>query len=344
MNNSFLQLVLLQFRSFYREPAILFWAIGFPIIMAGVLGIAFNNKEVNRKVMILGGTDSVSFEKVLGADVGMPARFTFIYGNEKLADKGIKRGEILLYFLPSSDRITFFLDPTNAEALNTYLMLEREFRKDNQVTKKIVVEPLTSLGNRYIDLLIPGLIALGILNSCIWGISWTLINYRIKKLLRRMIATPMKKSYFFLAQFSSRIFITIAEAVLLFLFAWIFFKVQISGSLVALAIVFLSGVISFSGLSILVSCKTANTEVANGIINAVTLPMMILSGIFFSYNNFPDWLIPAIKILPLTMLADAFRSIFIEGAGIKDILFPSLILLFEGGLFYWLGRKFYEWS
>lgn len=344
MNNSFLQLVFLQFRSFYREPAILFWAIGFPIIMAGVLGIAFSNKEIKRKVMILGSADSASFEKVLGADIGMPSRFTFIYGTKTQAELGIKRGEIQLYFLPSSDRITFFLDPTNTEAQNTYLVLEREFRRDNKVTKKIVVQPLTSFGTRYIDFLIPGLIALGILNSCIWGISWTLINYRIKKLLRRMIATPMKKSYFFLAQFSARIFITIAEAVFLFLFAWIFFKVQISGSLLALAIVFLCGVIAFSGLAILVSSKTANTEVANGIINAVTLPMMILSGIFFSYHNFPEWLIPVIKVLPLTMLADAFRSIFIEGAGTKDILLPSLILLAEGIVFYWIGRKIYKWN
>jgi ABC-type multidrug transport system permease subunit len=111
----------------------------------------------------------------------------------------------------------------------------------------------------------------------------------------------------------------------------------------ALLLVFLAGNFAFAGLAVFVSSRTSNTEVGNGFINAIVFPMMILSGIFFSYHNFPDWAIPVIQMLPLTMLADGIRSIFIEGTGLVQVAPPILILTAIGALFFTAGLKIFKW-
>ena len=158
-----------------------------------------------------------------------------------------------------------------------------------------------------------------------------------------MIATPMRKSYFLLALIGVRIALNFTESALLFIFAWLVFDITIQGNLVALLSIFIAGNISFAGIAIFVSSHTANTEVGNGLINVVVLPMMVLSGIFFSYHNFPDWAIPYIQKFPLTMLADGIRSIFIEGAGFIEVAFPSSLLLIIGVFFFSVGLKIFKW-
>jgi ABC-type multidrug transport system permease subunit len=106
---------------------------------------------------------------------------------------------------------------------------------------------------------------------------------------------------------------------------------------------FLAGNIAFAGIAVFVSSRTSNTEAGNGMINFVVFPMMILSGIFFSYQNFPDWSLPVIKNLPLTMLTDGVRSIFNEGAGYHEVALPVLILLIIGISFFSVGLKIFKW-
>jgi ABC-type multidrug transport system permease subunit len=106
---------------------------------------------------------------------------------------------------------------------------------------------------------------------------------------------------------------------------------------------FLAGNIAFAGLAILISSHTSNTEVGNGLINFVVMPMMILSGIFFSYQNFPEWSLPVIRKLPLTILTDGARSIFNEGAGYREVALPILILTAIGILFFTIGLKIFKW-
>lgn len=158
-----------------------------------------------------------------------------------------------------------------------------------------------------------------------------------------MIATPMKKSIFFLSHLCTRIVLSFIESAILFLFARIYFGTEITGSFIGLFLVYITGVMAFSGIGILTASRTGNSQVGNGLINAVTLPMTILSGIFFNYHNFPEWAIPFIQALPLTMLADAIRSLFIEAAGIKDVLIPIAALGTTGVITFILGLKLFKW-
>jgi len=205
------------------------------------------------------------------------------------------------------------------------------------------VQPLLLKGTRYIDFLVPGLIAMGIMMSAIWGLGYGLIERRSKKLLRRMVATPMKKSHFLISLMAVRTTMSFVEGVLLFVFSWLVFGVTIQGSIPALLLIFLAANFAFAGIAIVVSSRTASTEVGNGLINAVTTPMFVLSGIFFSYHNFPGWAVSFIKLLPLTTLADSIRSIFIEGAGFAEIAIPFFVLTTIGVVFFSIGLKFYKW-
>jgi ABC-2 type transport system permease protein len=181
------------------------------------------------------------------------------------------------------------------------------------------------------------------MNSILWGISYTLIDMRSRKLLRRMIATPMKKSHFLFSHFASRLSLTIIEASILITFSWFYFRLSVQGSVAALIMMFLAGNICFTGIAVLISCRTSNSNIGNGLINFVSMPMMILSGIFFSYHNFPDFVVPFIQKLPLTVLADSIRGIFIEGSGVKDILPEFIALSAIGLLLSYIGLRVFKW-
>lgn len=362
------QLTVAHFKEIIREPGVLFWGIIFPILMSLGLGIAFTtNADTVRKVAIiktfnLSAIDSILIKNSAKADSNKTDEssiYTLTLRNDKLGNSvfhfykmdeneamlALKRGMVNVILDQPEGETRFRFDPRNSDAQLTYLKLVKVFKNTTQIqiedTGKII--PLTLTGTRYIDFLIPGLLAMGIMMSTMWGLSYGMIEKRSKKLLRRMVATPMKKSYFLISLIAVRVAMNIIEAVLLALFAWLAFDITIQGSIVALLIVFIASNIAFAGLAVLISCRTAKTEIGNGLINVVVMPMMLLSGIFFSYHNFPDKLIPVLQKLPLTMVADAMRSIFIEGAGMSQVIIPTLILTIGGIITFFIGLKFFRW-
>ena len=368
MNSTLFRLVISQFKLFFREPGVVFWSFGFPVVMAWILGIAFANKgEILRNVAIVtenpavvsalpkwlhekSGTvdNQLSGEAELEWEVGMnagdQARFRFRAMSEEEAVLALKRGQISLWIEGSPEtNLSYRFDPDNADARLTYLLLETAFREKISSEIKAEIRPLTMVGIRYVDFLIPGLMAMSIMNACLWGIGWNLIELRIKKLLRRIVATPLRKSIFLFSHGLNRMILSAAEMLLLYVFAYFYFDIRIQGSLLALALVFLSGYCAFAGISILISSRVQNTQSGNGIINIVTMPMFILSGIFFSYHNFPDWLIPYVEVLPLTMLTNSLRGIITEGIGLAQVIQPSLGLFGIGAVCFALGLKLFRW-
>ena len=184
---------------------------------------------------------------------------------------------------------------------------------------------------------------MGVMMSCMWGVSYDIIEKRSKKLLRRMIATPMKRSNFLVALITVRITMNFMEAGLLLFFSWLVFDITIQGSVPALLLFFISGNIAFAGIAVFLSCNTSKTEIGNGLINLISMPMMVLSGIFFSYHNFPAWSLPVIRKFPLTMMADGVRGIFIESTGFSQVLLPAAIMLAIGVVFFTAGLKLFKW-
>jgi ABC-2 type transport system permease protein len=366
--NPMIQLILIHFREFVREPGIIFWSVIFPIAMAWVLGIAFSKQsELIQQIVLIEnirdpyppfreflndakqitkeihGENLSCFEKTMISDKLGKTSYRFISTDWDHGILLLKRGQVNLILKEYPDSLQYFFDPLNPSAKTNFILLSSSINNEKLVYETATISPLTQKGNRYIDFLIPGLLALGAMNSLLWGISYALIEMRSKKLMRRMVATPMKKSEFLISFFVARLSIAIIEALILCTFAYFYFRISLQGSFLALATIFLAGNIAFSGLAILISSRTANSRIGTGLINMVTMPMMILSGIFFSYYNFPDFAIPIIQKMPLTMMADSMRAVFIEGAGIKQIAVNSSVLTALGTCCFLIGLKIYKW-
>jgi len=372
--NQLWQLTASLFREIIREPGVLFWGILFPILMSLGLGIAFTKKaDVIRKIAVIKPEKSISVSDSGSAlfsfldknceknnSTGNDGwRWKLIHKDEKLGNSiflfnelewqkammMLKRGTVNVVLADKDGHIEYHFDPMNADAQLTYLKLSTLIGSpsDLQSSSEDYIRPLTVTGTRYIDFLVPGLITMGVMMSCMWGISYGLIEKRSKKLLRRLVATPMRKSHFLIALITVRIAMNFIESLVLFVFALFAFDMVIQGDISALILMFLAGNIAFAGIAVFVSSHTSNTEVGNGLINFVVFPLMVLSGIFFSYHNFPDWSIPVIKNLPLTMLTDGIRSIFNEGAGYAEVALPIVILTATGVLFFTAGLRIFKW-
>ncbi len=373
IHNQLFYLIGAYFKEMIRQPGVLFWGIAFPILMSLGLGIAFTKKtDTVRKVAVIeqnAGTgrttarriddflnkyttrekspdnDTIEYKLTIRDEKMGNTTFQFIKMDWQQAMLMLKRGNLNVVLDENKDSIQYHFDPLNPDAQLTYLKLAKLFGKSGSVStsEPANIKPLTVTGTRYIDFLIPGLIAMGVMMSCMWGLSYGIIEKRSKKLLRRMVATPMKKSYFLIALITVRIGMNFIESGLLLLFAWLVFGITIQGNILALILIFIAGNIAFAGIAIFISSHTSNTEIGNGFINAIVMPMMVISGIFFSYHNFPDWSIGFIRILPLTMLADGIRSIFIEGAGFQQVTVPFLILTITGIVFFGAGLRIFKW-
>ena len=374
-NNQLYQLILANIRELIREPGVLFWGIVFPILMSIGLGVAFTKKsDTVANIAVIGNnhliyshsdTGSVicSFlhtnkaglnrdksgtwtRKLLVPDDKLGnTSFIFKAMDLKQAMVMLKRGNLNMILDEKNGQLQYHFDPMNPDAQLIYLKLSRLFGMVGNVVRETnsEVDPLTVEGTRYIDFLVPGLIAMGVMMSCMWGVSYAIIERRSKKLLRRMVATPMKRSNFLIALITVRILMNFVEAGLLMLVAWLVFNVSIQGNIFALMAIFIAGNIAFAGIAVLLASHTAKTEIGNGLINAVSMPMMVLSGIFFSYHNFPEWSIPFIQKFPLTMMADGMRSIMIEGAGFAETALPVAVLTITGFVFFVAGMRIFRW-
>jgi len=363
MNRAFRNLVALQFKEFFREPEIIFWAFVLPIVLAWLLGIAIGSSNgLTRTVGVVeseeapreywdawiagarAALDAAGADSTAAGGRGDGEEISFRALSRDEAILSLKQGKISLFVerVPGDGGVRYSFDPRNGEARMTHLLVESALGGGAAATGNAVAA-LEVQGTRYIDYLVPGLLAMDIMSSVLWGIGWVLIEIRIKKLLRRMAATPMRKSMFLFSHFAARLIVNAIEFLALFLFARWYFGVKVQGSVPALVAVFIAGSMAFTGIAIFVSSRTANPRAGNGLINAVTFPMMLLSGIFFSYNHFPEWSIRFVKLLPLTMLADSMRSIFNEGAGFAEVGVPALILAAVGVVFFAAGMRIYKW-
>jgi len=329
-----LRLFVLHLKKFFRQPAILFWAVGFPVIMAWVLGAAFSKPD--NPVVPVGILSSGNMALMVLPNIH------WVPTTEDMLHRDLRLGVFSLYVAPLDGEFVAYYDPKNQAAKMAYLTLEKSL-SDLRGGSGLMVEPIARQGSRYIDFLLPGLAALSIMNSALWGLGWGTIEMRMKKMLRRMVATPMSKVAFLGSLILARIVVGLFEILILFGFCKFYFNISFLGSISAFLMVFLAGNIAFCGFGILVASRTSSTTIANGLINLVTLPMMVLSGIFFSYRQFPAWAVSVIEYLPLTQLADAFRLLMNEPVGVAHVGFTVILLLVTGLVTSAIGLRLFRW-
>ncbi|MGH7719397.1 MAG: ABC transporter permease, partial [Gemmatimonadaceae bacterium] len=207
----------------------------------------------------------------------------------------------------------------------------------------IGVTHVTERGSRYIDFVVPGLLGLNLMGSGIWGIGFGIVDARKKKLLKRLIATPMSRAEYLASFILSRLVLLVLEVATLVGFGVFVFGVPLRGSLLQLGGICLLAALAFGALGLLVASRARTMEGASGLMNLVMLPMWIFSGVFFAASNFPPSVQPFIQGLPLTAAIDALRATMLQGAGIGAVTGELVNLAVWLVLSFALALKLFRW-
>ncbi|MFL5638250.1 MAG: ABC transporter permease [Gemmatimonadaceae bacterium] len=344
-NSSMVQLTLVRFREFIREPEAVFWTFIFPILLAAGLGIAFRQRGPDKvKVgVVASGLGSSATVESLKKDSTLIVE-TF---DDTAGARALRTGKIALLVVPAGakDSVRYVYDPGRSEAVNARVVVDRAVqigagRMDPvRANDSYVTEP----GSRYIDFLIPGLLGMNLMGSSIWGLGFAIVTARSKKLLKRLMATPMSRAQYLLSFLASRLVFLLLEIVTLLGFGHYAFGVPLRGSLGTLLLICVLAAISFGGLGLLSASRARTTEAVSGIMNFIMLPMWIFSGVFFSAANFPQAVQPFIRLLPLTAVNDALRANMLEGARFASVTPEIAVILVWGVVTFFAALKLFRW-
>jgi ABC-2 type transport system permease protein len=334
------ELTLARIREFVRQPEALFWVFGFPVLMALGLGLAFRDRGPEPVPIGVTGPSAEIWEAQLSASPGLRVR---VFSVEE-AEKAIDTGRISL-LVRGEGEPEFVFDPTRPDARVAGLEADAALQ---QAAGRVDPVPIRRVareqaGGRYIDFLIPGLLGMNLMGTGMWGVGFSIATARMQKLLKRLVATPMRKSSYLLSHVLSRLIFLVLEVVVLVGFAWWVFDVGIRGSIATFSLIALLGALSFSALGLLTASRTQTIEGVSGLMNLIMLPMWILSGVFFSTERFPDAIQPFIQALPLTALNDALRAVMNEGLPIEAILGELGILFAWGTISFAVALRIFRW-
>jgi ABC-type multidrug transport system permease subunit len=320
-------MVLARFREFYREPEAIFWVYCFPLLLAVVLGLAFSGGPPEPPTVDVEQASDPKLSEAL-ADPLRAAKFKVeVHGHEECALR-LRTGKTALIVVPASAGQEYVYDPARSDSVLarqwTDGVLVRAQAGDKVPSAKDV--PVTEPGSRYIDFLLPGLIGMNLMGGGLFGVGFVLVDLRVRKLFKRLLATPMNRTDFLLALLVSRLFFLLPEMTMLLLLGWLGFGVPIRGNPLTMAAIILSGVAAFDGLGLLIGSRTEKTETASGLMNLCMLPMYLLSGTFFSSKRFPDALQPLIQALPLTQVNEGLREVMLEEMSFASVAWRIGIL------------------
>jgi ABC-type multidrug transport system permease subunit len=331
------QLILARLREFVREPEALFWVYGFPIVMTILLGIAFRNQSVERLVVdVIDGPRAAATREAL-TSTGTAERFQAEIYTLDEARMRLRTGKTDVIVSPTDStdapRYEYRFDPTRPQGVLAQRAADDQLQRalGRMDVAQVALVPFEETGGRYIDFLVPGLLGMGLMGGGLWGVGFVTVDMRIRKLLKRFLATPMKKTHFLAAIMGSRLIFMIPEVLVLLVFSRLAFGVKNHGSLLTLTLLVMLGAVMFAGIGLLVASRAKTIEAVSGLMNLVMLPMWVLSGIFFSSERFPAAVQPLIKAVPLTPLIDALRSVMLEGASLGAQL-PRVAIMAAWGV------------
>jgi ABC-2 type transport system permease protein len=336
--NSLAQLTRMRFLEFFREPEAIFWSFIFPVLLAAGLGIAFRNQPA--QVVKVGATDP-RLAAALRHEKGLQVQQM----DRAAGDTALRTGRIMLLAMPGAGGVVYRYDDTNPESRTARLLADRAMLKASglpqpvKASEDLVREP----GSRYIDFVVPGLLGMNLMGGGIWGLGFAIVDARRKKLLKRLVASPMSKWEYLMSFLLSRLVMLCFEVVAFLGFAVLAFGVPLRGSMVQLGILCLLASLAFSALGLLIASRAQTIEAASGLMNFVMLPMWVLSGIFFSAERFPDSVQPFIRVLPLTAAIDALRGNMIQGLSIAQMNWQIAVLVCWLIFGFFIALRLFRW-
>jgi ABC-type polysaccharide/polyol phosphate export permease len=334
------QLTLLRFREFIREPEALFWTLVFPVLLTTGLGVAFRNQAPD--VMRVGAVTAELAAALERDPLLVVDRFDAAGARDAL-----RTGRVVLVAAPGPDgRVVYRYDDTNPEGRTARMLADRAVQLAGGRVDPVTVSDdlVREVGSRYIDFLVPGLVGMGIMSNAVWGLGFSIVDARRRKLMKRIIATPMRRRDYLMSFQAWRVLLLVFEVGVPVLFGVIAFGVPVRGSLLDMTIICLLGSLAFSALGLLLASRARTIEAVSGLMNVIMVPMWILSGVFFSSERFPDAVQPFIKALPLTALVDALRANMLRGATLGELGGPLAALAACLVVCFAVAMKIFRWK
>jgi ABC-type polysaccharide/polyol phosphate export permease len=338
------QLTRVRYREFFREPEAVFWVFIFPVLLAAGLGIAFRNRAPDRTVIAVVAEQPGAANMAEALRRGPELEASLL--GDSAAAQALRTGDVALVVVPFPDgRVEYRYDDTRPESRTARLLVDDALQRSAGQRDPVPVRDrlVRERGARYIDFLVPGLLGMNLMGSGIWGLGFAIVDARKKRLLKRLIATPMSR-FQYLASFAlSRLTLLFIEVGLLLGFAVLVFGVPLRGSLPLLATICLVSSLAFASLGLLIASRAQTMEGASGLMNLVMLPMWIFSGVFFSASRFPDAIQPYIQALPLTAVIDALRANILRGVGWQAVAPELAVILAWMVASFFLAVKLFRW-
>ena len=339
----FVELVRSRLIEFCREPEALFWVYGFPLVMILSLGIAFRQQPLaSLSVDIVAGPHAEADAAALATAAGLTAMIR----PQADALERLRTGRADLVVERTADTIEFRADPTRPEAAlardRAHDALERAAGRRDLLAVRDT--PFAAPGGRYIDFLVPGLMALSLMGGGLWGVGFAVVEMRIRKLLKRFFATPLAHWQFLAGMMTGRMLFVIPEMVLLVVCARLLFGVRVFGSPAAVAFLLVLGATAFAGIGLAIAARAKTLEAVSGALNLLMLPMWLGSGVFFSRERYPDWLQPVLAALPLTPLVDALRGVMLEGRTLAGCAAEIAAIAAWGIVCFAIALRIFRWQ
>lgn len=334
-----LELTRVRVLLFLREPEALFWVFAFPLVMAAVLGFAFRGGEPPAsRVRVLAGPDAAELVARLEQD-GLEVDLA---EDPQDAARELRKGNVdVLIEAGTPPRLRF--DPVRAEALVARLRVEAALRGEPPADLAELV-PEEAVGSRYVDFLFPGLLGMNLMGTGLWSIGFAIAELRQRKLLRRLLVTPMRRSSFLASFLLARLVFLVGEVAILAGFGTWVLDVPMRGTLLGFACTSLLGAVAFAGMGLLAASRVRTIQGASGMLNLVMMPMWLGSGVFFSYERFPEVLHPILRLIPLTALNDALRALMLDGETLASQSGPLLVLAVWGAASFALAVRVFRWE
>lgn len=322
---------------FVRDRTALAWSLLLPILIIFVFAYAFTDDNPEKyKVGLIG--DASAGEA--GAQFLETRYIKFIESQQDEATlRKVERHQIDLLFDTETDR--YWVNGTSPNGYIVEKLLIAAYAGSARNLQKTLVE-----GDevRYIDWVIPGVIGMNIMWGALFGIGYVIVRYRKFGVLKRLSATPVTAMEFLSAQILSRLWLLVVVNVMIFIGMDVVVDFRMYGSYFDLLAVFVLGSINLICCGLVVAARISSEEVANGLLNLFSWPMMFLSGVWFSLEGAHPWMQKAALLLPLTHITDAARAIMIDGANLLDVADHMLVLAVSSLLLLIIGARIFQWE
>jgi ABC-2 type transport system permease protein len=338
-----------------RNRAALFWNLAFPALFIVIFGVVFGRGPTVEFDVGVAGPES-AFRDAVVADLQKSPTFVVSTGDEAeelqaLADG--KRGVVAVFdaaAVGSSEdlpAVILYYNPTEGPVSQVAVGAVRQTLIDvagGPPPLPIEERPVTAQDVSFMDIFVPGILAMSLMNSGVIGLATAFVTYRERGILRRIRVTPFPLTSFILARVISQLLLAAMQAVILIGMAWAFFGLHLRGNPVVLLVAIAAGAMAFLAIGFAISGIAPNTETAASYANLITFPMLFLSGIFFSMENAPAWLRPITKVLPLSYLVDALREPMSFGNGLSAIWLDLLALMLTFIIAMAISVRFFRWD